>query len=110
MFRDLLANESAAPSWQELVRAYRRMEARGVVRGGRFVAGVSGEQYAMSETIGTLRSVADDESPLVLPATDPLNLSGRIDRGSRVPASPGHSVRIVGGRIEEHDTVRVARP
>src|SRR5262249_19423962 len=51
MFRDLLANESAAPPWQELVRSYRRLEARGEIRGGRFVAGVAGEQYALPEAI-----------------------------------------------------------
>jgi ATP-dependent Lhr-like helicase len=107
MFRDLLANESAAPSWQELVRAYRRMEARGVVRGGRFVADVSGEQYAMSETIGMLRSVGDcPDEPVVLPATDPLNQTGRITNSSRVPALPGHSVRIAGGQIQEYETAK----
>jgi ATP-dependent Lhr-like helicase len=87
MFRDLLANESAAPSWYALVRAYRRMEARGEVRGGRFVAGVAGEQYALPEVIPLLRSAAEDAAQhLVLPATDPLNFTGRIDSGERVPA------------------------
>src|SRR5439155_4636569 len=71
MFRDLLANESAAPTWQELVRTYRRLEARGEIRGGRFVAGVAGEQYALPEAIPLLRSAAPDpdETPLILPAT-----------------------------------------
>src|SRR5205823_7365039 len=80
IFRDLLANESAAPTWQELVRSYRRLEARGEIRGGRFVAGVSGEQYALPEVIPLLRSAVNrpEEQALTLPATDPLNLSGRF--------------------------------
>jgi ATP-dependent Lhr-like helicase len=101
VFRDLLANESAAPPWQQLVRTYRRLEARGEIRGGRFVAGVGGEQYALPEAIPLLRSAEEpaDERPLVLPATDPLNLTGRIDSGARVPALPGHSIRIAGGTV-----------
>jgi ATP-dependent Lhr-like helicase len=95
MFRDLLANESAAPSWQELVRMYRRLEARGEIRGGRFVADVSGEQYALSEVVPILRSAADlPDQPVSLPATDPLNLTGRIGTGQRVPALPGHTISL----------------
>jgi ATP-dependent Lhr-like helicase len=104
MFRDLLANESAAPSWAELVRTYRRMEARGEIRGGRFVGDVSGEQYALSEVISTLRSAIDDsDDPLILPATDPINLTGRIGSTPRVPASPGYSVMILRGQVLEYD-------
>jgi ATP-dependent Lhr-like helicase len=102
MFRDLLANESAAPPWQELVRCYRRLEARGEIRGGRFVAGVAGEQYALPEAVTRLRSAADsaDDKPLVLPATDPLNLTGRIAAGPRVPALPGHSIVLMQGDLK----------
>ena len=102
MFRDLLANESAAPSWQELVRRYRRLEARGEIRGGRFVAGVAGEQYAMPEVIPVLRSAAElpDDQPQILPATDPLNFTGRITPGPRVPALPGHSIVLVQGQVQ----------
>src|SRR6516162_3247677 len=107
MFRDLLGNESAAPSWPELVRSYRRLEARGEIRGGRFVAGVSGEQYALPEVIAMLRSaVGDVEEPLILPATDPLNLTGRIGSCPRVPASPGFSVMIVEGQLQEYDETK----
>jgi ATP-dependent Lhr-like helicase len=104
MFRDLLANESAAPSWYALVRSYRRLEARGEVRGGRFIAGVAGEQYALPEIIARLRAVANEpeEPAVVLPATDPLNLSGRILTSPRVPALPGHAVVIVRGEIQVH--------
>jgi ATP-dependent Lhr-like helicase len=102
MFRDLLANEGAAPSWQELVRSYRRMESRGEIRGGRFVAKVAGEQYALPDVVARLRSIADEPDQAVdLPATDPLNLTGRIGPTSRVPASPGYSITIQNGEIRE---------
>jgi ATP-dependent Lhr-like helicase len=110
MFRDLLANESAAPPWQELVRTYRRLEARGEIRGGRFVAGVAGEQYALSEVVARLRADEDsDERPLVLPATDPLNFTGRISESPRVPALPGHTVMIVRGELQVAPDERAQR-
>ena len=111
MFRDLLVNESAAPSWHTLVRTYRRLEARGEIRGGRFVAGVAGEQYALPEAIPLLRSTAvdNDEPPLVLPATDPLNFSGRLRSGPRVPALPGHSIVIDRGAVQVHECVNIVR-
>jgi ATP-dependent Lhr-like helicase len=105
MFRDLLVNESAAPSWGDLVRTYRRLEARGEIRGGRFVAGVAGEQYALPEAIALLRAAGEqpDEAPLVLPATDPLNLTGRFGNSLRVPALPGHTIAITCGRVTPFD-------
>jgi ATP-dependent Lhr-like helicase len=101
VFRDLLANESAAPPWSELVRTYRRLEARGEIRGGRFVAGVAGEQYALPDVIPLLRSETDsaDADPILLPATDPLNLTGRVLAGPRVPAVPGHMIAVTGGHV-----------
>jgi ATP-dependent Lhr-like helicase len=103
MFRDLLGNESAAPPWHELVRTYRRLEARGEIRGGRFVANVSGEQYALPEVIGMLRAGEDAlDVPVILPATDPLNLTGCLGTSPRVPAAPGHSVMIVQGQVSEY--------
>ncbi len=106
MFRDLLANESAAPPWGELVRTYRRLEARGEIRGGRFVSGVAGEQFALPEAIPLLRAAANeaDDPPLTLPASDPLNLSGRIFSNRRVPALPGQFIVVAEG------TVRVLEP
>lgn len=105
MFRDLLANESAALPWYALVRTYRRLEARGEIRGGRFVSGVAGEQYALPEVIPLLRAAAaePDRQPLVLPATDPLNFTGRIGAGPRVPALPGHALAIADGKITAHE-------
>jgi ATP-dependent Lhr-like helicase len=112
MFRDLLANESAAPPWYMLVRTYRRLEARGEIRGGRFVAGVAGEQYALSEFIPILRSASDEleDKPLILPATDPLNLTARISPGPRVPALPGQLIVVAGGKVAAHVPVLSAEP
>ena len=56
MFRDLLARESRPPPWRELVRVYRSLEARGTLRGGRFVAGFSGEQFALPDAVDALRA------------------------------------------------------
>jgi ATP-dependent Lhr-like helicase len=110
MFRDLVAGEAAAPLWQELVRTYRRMEARGEVRGGRFVAGVSSEQYALPEVIARLRAVADEpDEAVTMPATDHLNLTGRIGTATRVPAVPGQSVTIARGQINGRALTRSVR-
>lgn len=98
MFRDLLAREASAPTWQELVRGYRRLEARGEIRGGRFVADVAGEQYALPDVVSRLRQAdANDAAPVTVAATDPLNLSGRVLQGPRVPASPGRLLVIGSG-------------
>jgi ATP-dependent Lhr-like helicase len=100
MFRELIANDSAAPRWGELVRIYRRLEARGEIRYGRFVDGVAGEQFALPETIPLLRAGGESSPASVeLPATDPINLTGRIMVGTRVPALPGHSIAIVNGAL-----------
>src|SRR5438309_2130184 len=99
MLRDLLARESAAPPWQELVRAFRRLESRGDIRGGRFVAGVAGEQYALPEIIPSLRQQGEVHmGPLLLAGTDPLNLWGRITSGAKVPAAPGCRLLIENGK------------
>jgi ATP-dependent Lhr-like helicase len=105
MFRDLLVNESAAPRWGDLVRKYRRLEQRGEIRGGRFVAGVAGEQYALPEAIPLLRSAGDDsdQAPLVLPATDPLNLTSHISPGQRVPALPGNVIVVDQGNVRRYE-------
>ncbi len=89
MFRDLLARESLAPTWGELARVYRRLEMRGEVRGGRFVSGVAGEQFAVPEAVDQLRKLRDEpekESWAVISAVDPLNLVGVVTHDVRVPA------------------------
>ncbi len=86
LFRDLIAGESLAPPWRELLAVLRRMEARGEIRGGRFVAGFVGEQFALPEALDALRAVrrsADDSQPVRLGAYDPLRLGGIILPESR---------------------------
>ena len=91
VFRDLLSHETVAPSWWELVPIYRRMEARGEIRGGRFVSGVAGEQYAVPEAIEALRRPREMENSwLLVSAVDPLNLTGVILPGARVSALRGN--------------------
>ncbi|WP_137818857.1 DEAD/DEAH box helicase [Pseudomonas sp. 2FG] len=92
------------PSWRELLRVYHRLEARGEIRGGRFVAGVSGEQFALSEAVGLLREVRKhpaDGGLVSLSACDPLNLLGTLLNGSKVPA-------LAGNRLLYRDGVPVA--
>jgi len=100
VFRKLLERESNLPPWRELLYIYRRMEARGEVRGGRFVQGFSGEQFALPEAVGTLRDTrkrpAQDEYT-VLSASDPLNLAGIITPGMRVPAQAGNRILLRDG-------------
>ena len=89
VFRKVLERESALPPWRELLYVYRRMEARGEIRGGRFVEGFSGEQFALPDAVGLLRKQRNNEQPLpaiVISACDPLNLIGIILPGERVPA------------------------
>ncbi|HST30343.1 MAG TPA: DEAD/DEAH box helicase [Chthoniobacterales bacterium] len=100
VFRRLLERESLAASWYELGRIYRRLEARGEIRGGYFIAGVSGEQFALPEAIGLLRSVrkADPSYQLItLSAADPLNLQGILTPGPRVAAFTTNRVLFCNG-------------
>ena len=93
--RELVAREPMAPPWGLLARAYRRAEARGEVRGGRFVAGLVGEQFALQEAVDALRAVHRREltSEVVrISAVDPLNLVGIITPGPRIPAVLGNDV------------------
>ncbi|MBI4539698.1 MAG: DEAD/DEAH box helicase [Gemmatimonadetes bacterium] len=89
VFRRLLAREPNPVPWRDLLLVYRRLEARGDVRGGRFVAGFSGEQFALPEAVGPLRAVRKEEPtgrPVGISAADPLNLTGIVTPGERVPA------------------------
>ncbi|MCB1735516.1 MAG: DEAD/DEAH box helicase [Gammaproteobacteria bacterium] len=83
------------PAWRELLYVYRRMEARGEIRGGRFVAGFAGEQYALPEAVKALRAArnAERKGTLVsISAADPLNLTGVLLPGARVPAQAGNRI------------------
>jgi len=101
IFRALLTREHTAPPWLDLLRVYRRLEARGEIRGGRFVAGHFGEQFALPEAVESLRAVrkqADDNAtPICLSAADPLCLAGIITPGARLPALAGNRVLYRGG-------------
>jgi ATP-dependent helicase Lhr and Lhr-like helicase len=94
VFRRMLARESGLPGWRELVMVYRRLEARGEIRGGRFVAGMAGEQFALPEAVGMLRSMRREETgeDIVLSAADPLNLVGVITPEERIPALSGNRI------------------
>jgi ATP-dependent Lhr-like helicase len=76
VFRDLVVREPLAPPWRELVRHYRRLEARGEVRGGRFLAGVGGEQFAIPEAVEvarTIRRSRPNGQRIEVAGVDPLN-------------------------------------
>ncbi len=89
VFRRLVQRESLLAPWRDVLRVYRRLEARGEVRGGRFVGGFSGEQYALPEAIGLLRSVRREPGAgelVAVSGADPLNLVGILTPGDTVPA------------------------
>lgn len=96
VFRDLLGRETLAPPWRDLVLVLRRMEDRGEIRGGRFVSGYAGEQFALPEAVDLLRLVRRDSSveQVSVAAADPLNLSGILLPGPRVSALSGERWRI----------------
>jgi ATP-dependent Lhr-like helicase len=89
VFHRVLDRESGLPPWRDLLRVYRRLEARGEIRGGRFVEGFTGEQYALPEAVGALRKcrrAAKDGQLVSISAADPLNLVGILTPGARLPA------------------------
>ncbi len=103
-FRELAAREPSAPPWRELLSVLRRLEARGEIRGGRFVDGLNGEQFALPEAVDGLRALRKRETQggfLRISACDPLNLVGVLTPGPRVTA-------VLGNRIVFRDGVPVA--
>jgi len=91
VFRRLLTRETDAAPWRELARIYRRLEARGEIRGGRFVTGVSGEQFALPDAVEKMREIRrtpHEGRVIVISAADPLNLVGVLTTGDRVRAIP----------------------
>lgn len=121
VFPKLLTQEAAwLPPWRDLLRVYRRLEGRGEIRGGRFVAGFSGEQFAAPEAVGALRAIrreAEKEEFISLSASDPLNLTGIVTPGARVPAQSGNRVlyrdgipiaSLIGGKVEFFQTLEPA--
>jgi ATP-dependent Lhr-like helicase len=113
VFWRLLGREASwLPSWRELLRVYRRMEARGEIRGGRFVAGFSGEQYALPDAIGLMREMrrkGESGEWVSLSGADPLNLAGILTPGAKIAALTGNRVvfrdgvpvaALIGGKVE----------
>jgi ATP-dependent Lhr-like helicase len=99
VFRRLMEREGKLPPWRDLLRVYRRLEARGEIRGGRFVAGFSGEQFALPEAIPMLRKARRGAAGgmVSISAADPLNLVGIVTPGERIPALAGNRVLFEGG-------------
>jgi ATP-dependent Lhr-like helicase len=97
VFRDVVQRESNLPSWRELLAGFRVLEDRGEIRGGRFISGFIGEQFALPEALESLRAARNRETEagvVSASATDPLNLIGVILPGEKVPAIPGKLVQI----------------
>ena len=100
VFRDLYPLEAFTVPWREVLRAMRRLEARGVIRGGRFVTGFAGEQYALPEALTLLRKIRREPTSgerVTISAVDPANLTGVVLPGPRVPKQSGRSFDLVDG-------------
>jgi ATP-dependent Lhr-like helicase len=112
VFRRLLTREPRTVAWRDLVRVYRRMEARGEIRGGRFVSGMAGEQYATADAVTVLREVrrtAPDGQLRTISTADPLNLTGIVTSGERVRAAGRNRLAYRDGipvGVIERETVR----
>ncbi len=101
VFHRLLVHEDSLPPWRELVRVFWRLEARGEIRGGRFVSLFSGEQFALPEAVADLRRLRrgpPTNQPLRICASDPLNLAGILTPDPRVSRSSASHLEIVGGQ------------
>ena len=107
VLREVIARESLAPPWGLLLGALRRMEARGEIRGGRFVSGPVGEQFALPEAVEALRAIrrkADPGAPVIVSAADPLNLLGTLLPGPRLSPQSGQVIAFSAGvAIESGD-------
>ncbi len=103
VFRDILAREPLAPAWRDLLVVLRRMEARGEIRGGRFVSGYVGEQFARPEALDLLRHIrrtGDAQERIEIALADPLNLTGIVLPGPRTSALAQGSLRLLDGAPE----------
>jgi ATP-dependent Lhr-like helicase len=112
LFRDLLVRESNAPKWRDLLGILRRLEARGEVRGGRFVSGFGGEQFALPDAVESLRAARsrDCTALISVAAADPLNLIGIVLPGERIPAVPGRFLEFRNGCIHMEQSEATAEP
>ena len=102
LFRELLTRETNAPAWRDLAPMLRRLEARGEIRGGRFVSGPFGEQFALEEVAENLRAARAKSSDEVvsMSASDPLNLVGILLPGERLAAIPGRQIHLRNGNLD----------
>ena len=103
VFRDVIAREANLPTWRELLMAFRRLEDRGEIRGGRFIDGFLGEQFALPvavESVRAVRKVPTSGEAITISASDPLNLVGILVPGERVPAISGKTVTFRDGVAE----------
>ena len=119
VFRAVIQRETLLPPWRELLNYLRRMEDRGEVRGGRFVDGFSGEQFALPEALGLLRQPGDaNDSPVfsIISACDPLNLGGLIVPGVKTPSITGNRIllenglpvaRVIGEELQEFENISI---
>jgi ATP-dependent Lhr-like helicase len=105
LFRDLVARESNIPRWGVLLGMLRRLEDRGEVRGGRFVSGFSGEQFALPKAVDGLRAARDrnGQEKITISGADPMNLVGILIPGERIPAVPGRSLVYRNGLVPGSD-------
>jgi ATP-dependent Lhr-like helicase len=95
VFRRVLARETTGVPWRDLARMYRVLEARGEIRGGRFVSGMSGEQFALPDAVDRLRELrrsGPDDTLTTISAADPLNLTGIITAGERLRTAAGNRI------------------
>jgi len=104
VFRDVVQREELSVPWREILRSFRKQEARGLIRGGRFVSGFYGEQYARPEAVESLRAVRKQErnnETARVSAVDPLNLAGILTPGSRITSLHTKGVAFVDGLPQE---------
>jgi ATP-dependent Lhr-like helicase len=100
LFHELLARESSAPSWRSILDICRRLEARGEIRGGRFVNGFAGQQFALPEAVELLRATRraeKNDETVIVSAADPLNLVGILTPGPRVSPYSGQVIAYTNG-------------
>lgn len=103
VFRDLLVREKNIPPWRSLLIAFRRLEDRGEIRGGRFISGFSGEQFALPIALESLRSIKNQafaESEITISAVDPLNLFGSVFLGEKIMAVSNNQILIKNGKLK----------
>ena len=117
VFMRVLEREAAwLPRWRDLLRVYRKLEARGEIRGGRFVSGFSGEQFALPEAVAALRAIrrrTPDDSLVSVSGADPLNLAGILTPGPKLPALAMNRVLYRNGipiAFLEGDVTRLLEP